>query len=48
MGEEDLKENKDKDFNGFTIDKNLVEKLIKMQLFFIAFLLIGLKKLLMK
>ena len=25
MGEENLKENKDKDFNGFTIDSNLVE-----------------------
>ena len=26
MGEEKLKEDKDKDFNGFTIDSNLVEK----------------------
>ena len=26
MGEENLKENKDKDFNGFTIDRNLVNK----------------------
>ena len=26
MGEENLKENKDKDFNGFTIDNNLVDK----------------------
>ena len=26
MGEEDQKENKDKEFNGFTIDNNLVEK----------------------
>ena len=26
MGEENLKENKDKDFNGFTINKNLVNK----------------------
>ena len=26
MGEENLKENKDKDFNGFTIDKNLLNK----------------------
>ena len=26
MGEENLKENKDKDFNGFTIDKNLINK----------------------
>ena len=26
MGQENLKENKDKDFNGFTIDSDLVKK----------------------
>jgi len=44
MGEENQKEEKDKDFLGFTIDQNLVKKLIKMQLFFIVFLPIDLKK----
>ena len=44
MGEENQKEEKDKDFFGFTIDSDLVKMLIKMQLFFIVFLPIELKK----
>ena len=44
MGEENQKEEKDKVFNGFTIDSDLVKRLIKMQLFFIAYLLIDLKR----
>ena len=39
MGEEKHKENKDKDFNGFTIDKNLLQRQIKMQLSFIVYLI---------
>ncbi len=44
MGEENQKAEKDKFFNGFTIDNDLVSKLKKMQLFFIASQLIDLKR----
>ena len=44
MGEENQKHEKEKVFNGFTIDSDLVSKADKDESFFIAFLLIDPKK----
>ena len=48
MGEENQKEEKDKDFLGFSINKNLVSKADKDAIVFHCFLHIEIKKLLMK
>ena len=44
MGEENQKENKDKDFNGFSINKNILKLAKKESIVFIAYLLIDQKK----